>query len=68
MNACPYLVDVTADRLHVYPRGVFCRHPDGRIRLPGRATVATRCSGEAFQDCEGYQRFVEIDEAEHDGG
>ncbi len=62
MDRCPYLVDVTADWLWLYPRGAFCRHPDGRIRVPAAATLATRCDGERFRECEGYLRAV------NDGG
>ena len=54
MDRCPYLVDVTVDWLWLYPGRVFCRHPDGRIRLPASATVAARCEGQDFLHCEGY--------------
>jgi len=54
MDRCPYLVDVTADCLWLYPSSVFCRRPDGRIRVPAPATVAARCDGDHFHECEGY--------------
>jgi hypothetical protein len=55
---CPYLVHVTTDRLFVYPLGAFCRHPDGHIRVPCAMSLATRCVGDAFPQCEGYARFA----------
>ena len=54
MTRCPYLVDVTSDWLWLYPTGVFCRHPDGRIRVPAAVTLASLCDGEHFHECEGY--------------
>ena len=54
MDRCPYLVDATADWLWLYPSGVFCRRPDGRVRVPAAATLAARCDGEHFRQCEGY--------------
>ena len=54
MERCPYLVDVSVDWLWLYPSGVFCRHPDGRIRIPAPATVAGRCEGSGFRHCDGY--------------
>jgi hypothetical protein len=62
---CPYLVHVTNDWLCLYPRGVFCRHPDGRIRIPGAVTLADRCVGDGFRECEGYVRSA--GEGGHDG-
>jgi hypothetical protein len=62
MERCPYLVDVTADWLWLYPNGAFCRRPDGRIRVPAGTTLATRCDGDHFHQCEGYR------DAANDGG
>ena len=51
---CPYLFHVVADRLWTTPRSVYCRRPDGRTRLPGRATVDTVCATHAHLLCPGY--------------
>ncbi len=59
MDRCPYLVDVTADWLWLYPNGVFCRRPDGRVRVPALATVAGRCDGEHFHECDGYAQATD---------
>jgi hypothetical protein len=65
MERCPYLIDVTADWLWLYPSGVFCRRPDGRIRVVAAATLATRCDGGLFHECEGYRTTA--DEGDHHG-
>lgn len=54
MDRCPYLVDVSVDWLWLYPGGVFCRRPDGRIRIPAPGSVAGRCEGQGFLQCDGY--------------
>ena len=54
MERCPYLVDVTADWLWLYPRGVFCADGRGKIRVPATQTIVTRCTGASYRDCEGY--------------
>ena len=53
-TVCPYLVHVMADRLWMTPRSVYCRRPDGRIRLPGRETVDCICATHAHLLCPGY--------------
>ena len=70
IDRCPFLVDLTGDWLVVHRPGVLCRRPDGRIRILAAATLATRCLGDRFHDCEGYRSFVEAmaDEGDHDGG
>ena len=42
MERCPYLVDVTADWLWLYPCGVFCADGRGKIRVPATQTIVTR--------------------------
>jgi hypothetical protein len=55
MNRCPFLSDLTADWLVLYPLSVFCRRPDRRIRIPAPATLATHCCwGNGFRDCQRY--------------
>ena len=52
--ACPYLVDVVADRLWLYPVGVYCRRPDGHLRVPAGVTLAGVCTTSAYLTCAGY--------------
>jgi hypothetical protein len=70
MASCPYLVETTTDWLWLYPYGAFCRHPDGRIRVPAPATLAARCTGDGFHECDGYAALADAaaDEGDHDGG
>jgi len=53
-EACPFLVHVVADRLWLTPRSVYCRRPDGRIRLPGWETIDCVCATHAHLLCPGY--------------
>jgi hypothetical protein len=52
---CPYLVPVVADRMFVYPQGLFCRRPNAGVRIPARATLLGVCTTDAFADCAGYR-------------
>jgi hypothetical protein len=54
MERCPFLVDVTADWLWLYPRGVFCADGRGKIRVPAGQTIVARCTGASYRECEGY--------------
>jgi hypothetical protein len=54
-RACPFLAPVVADRLWILPVGAYCRRPDGRVRLPGEATLARLCSTDAHRGCAGYR-------------
>lgn len=58
---CPYLVPVVADRLWMYPQSVYCRRPDGGVRVPGRATLVSVCTTDAFCACAGYREAARID-------
>jgi hypothetical protein len=53
--ACPYLVDVMADRLWLYPVGAYCRRPSGHLRVPGRVTLARVCTTTAYVTCPGHR-------------
>lgn len=56
--ACPYLVNVVADRLWLYPVGVYCRRPRGHLRMPARVTLARVCTTPAYLTCAGYRAGV----------
>jgi hypothetical protein len=70
VGRCPFLVDLTPDWRVVHPPTVACRRPDGRVRIPSAATLAARCEGDRFRDCDGYASFAaaQPDEADPDGG
>jgi hypothetical protein len=51
---CPYLFSVMADRLWLAPRGMYCRRPDGPVRIPASTTVACMCMTAAHLVCPGY--------------
>lgn len=54
-DQCPFLIPVVADPLWLYPVGVYCRRPDGPLRMPAVATLARVCTTRAHRDCEGYR-------------
>lgn len=54
---CPFLKPVVADRMWMYPTGVYCRFPSGRIRVPSRDTVARFCTSGRHDDCPSYRRW-----------
>ena len=53
-EVCPFLAPIVADRLWLTPRSVYCRRPDGRVRLPGRETVDCVCVTHAHLLCPAY--------------
>jgi hypothetical protein len=38
--------------------GVYCRMPDGTVRVPGREEVRAFCVPGRYQDCPHYQRHA----------
>ena len=70
VDRCPFLVDLTPDGRVGHRPTVVCRRPDGRIRIPSEATLATHCVGGRFRDCDGYVSFAaaQPDVADPDGG
>jgi hypothetical protein len=54
-DVCPFLVPVVADRLWLYPVGVYCRRPDQRLRVPAAATLARVCTTSTHIECTGYR-------------
>ena len=53
-DRCPFLMDVMADRLWLYPVTVYCRRPGGPVRVPAIATITCICSTPAHLVCPGY--------------
>jgi hypothetical protein len=53
---CPFLTPVMADRIWMYPTGVYCRLPSGRVRVPSRDTLARVCTSGHYFVCPGYRR------------
>lgn len=60
---CPFLRPVTVDHLWMYPTGVFCRLPSGRVRVPCPDTVTRTCTNGLYLDCSNYRRFRQPDTA-----
>lgn len=55
-NACPFLRPETAERLAAFPVGVYCRLPDGRVRIPSRDELVRFCTTGRHDDCFAYRR------------
>lgn len=52
-EACPYLVQVTADHLWLYPVSSYCTSGE-RTRVPGARRIAEVCVEPAHTRCSGY--------------
>ena len=52
-EACPYLVQVMADHLWLYPVSGYCTS-GGRTRVPGALRIAEVCVEPAHTRCSGY--------------
>jgi hypothetical protein len=52
-EACPYLVQVMADRLWLYPMNSYCTSGP-RTRVPGARTIAEVCGDPVHARCPGY--------------
>jgi hypothetical protein len=48
------LVPVMADQLWLSPTSVYCRRPNGRVRVPAAATLACICTTPAHLVCPDY--------------
>jgi len=60
-GSCPFLVPVMADRLWVCPVPVYCRRPDGTVRVPATQTLARVCMSR-YDSCAGYRASVARDD------
>ena len=54
-DQCPFLVPVIADRLWLYPVGMYCHRPGQNVRVPAPATLAGVCVTRAYLACGRYQ-------------
>ena len=52
-ETCPYLVQVIADRLWLYPVSIYCTSRP-RTRVPRARTIADVCANAAYTECPGY--------------
>jgi hypothetical protein len=52
-EACPYLVQVMADHLWLYPVSSYCTSGE-RTRVPGAMRIAAVCVEPAHTRCSGY--------------
>jgi hypothetical protein len=55
---CPCLTPTVRGRAGVGPESVYCRLASGRVRVPTRAELASRCTAGRYQSCPGYRRWV----------
>lgn len=60
-GGCPLLRSVTVDRIWMYPTGIYCQSPSGRVRAPGRDTVARFCTSGRYYDCPVYHRAYSLE-------
>ena len=54
---CPFLIPKTSLPLMVIPVPLYCRLPNGRIRVPAPDQLATRCSADHYHDCPTFRRW-----------
>jgi hypothetical protein len=54
VDVCPCLVPVVNDYLSIVNTGVYCRRPDGRVRVPARRTLLEVCMSAEYHHCAGY--------------
>jgi hypothetical protein len=52
-ESCPYLVQVMADHLALYPVSLYCTSGE-RTRVPGAMKIAEVCEEPAHTQCSGY--------------
>lgn len=57
---CPNLMPRSAQRAggSAFPLPAYCRLPNGRVRVPTRAEVASLCSDGQYVNCPGYRRWA----------
>jgi hypothetical protein len=57
--ACPHLMPKVVRRAGGFPApaSVYCRLPNGRVRVPSRDQVASLCTSGQYFRCTGYRRW-----------
>ena len=54
---CPYLTPRVSGRAGVFPVPVYCRLPNGRVRVPPREQLVCLCTAGQHHHCPGYRRW-----------
>ena len=54
---CPFLIPRVSGRKAVFSVPVYCRLPNGRVRIPTRDQLVFLCTAGQHHDCEGYRRW-----------
>jgi len=54
---CPFLMPKLSGRAGIFPVPVYCRLPNGRVRVPTRDQLVVLCSAGHHHDCPGYRRW-----------
>lgn len=55
---CPFLMPGVSGSRGRYPIPVYCRLPNGRVRVPSREQLVYLCSAGQHHDCPGYRRWT----------
>ncbi len=57
-SSCPFLAPTIGGLLGIYyPATVYCRLPNGRVRVPSPEQFAYLCTAGRHHDCPGYRRW-----------
>ncbi len=54
---CPFLTPKVSGRPPVFSIPVYCRQPNGRVRVPPRDQLMFLCTAGHHHDCPGYRRW-----------
>jgi hypothetical protein len=56
-SRCPFLTPKLSGPPAAFSTLVYCRHPDGRVRIPPRDQLMVLCTLGHHHDCPGYRRW-----------
>jgi hypothetical protein len=56
-STCPYLTPKLSGRPATFSVPVYCRKPNGRVRVPSRDQLMALCTAGHHHDCPGYRRL-----------
>ncbi|MBI4611610.1 MAG: hypothetical protein HY726_21685 [Candidatus Rokubacteria bacterium] len=54
-EGCPFLRPAMTVRLLAFPIAVYCRLPNGRVRVPSRDELIRFCTSRRSEDCPRYR-------------
>ncbi len=57
VSNCPFLIPKVSRRGAVFSVPVYCRLPNGRVRVPTRDQLMFLCTAGQHHDCPGYLRW-----------